>query len=173
MRKIIMIGVLFIASSCVTSKVTSNKSASFNEKIDKLFIMVKGTDSAKTFFNSFTSELTTSLREKGIESNNHYFEPLSLESESDVDIKIQNYNPNLIMIINQTESRQMVNANGFGWGYGASNTGGTFDVKIFQPNAKNPVWRANLKADGQFGLETSAKKACEKLIEKLIEDKLL
>ena len=77
------------------------------------------------------------------------------------------------MMINQTESRQTINNNGFGWGNTGLNTGGTFDVKIFQPDSKNPVWRANLKADGQFGLETSAKKAVEKLIEKLIEDKLL
>ena len=173
MKKIYSIGILLLLTSCVTSKITSNKSPDFNEKIGKLFIMVKGTDSAQSFFNSFTNQFSSSLNQRGIESQTHYFDPLSLESESDINEKISSYNPNLTMVINQTESRQTVNQNGFGWGYGGTNTGGTFDVRIFQPNSKNPVWRPNLIADGQFGLETSAKKSTEKLIEKLIEDGLL
>jgi|TARA_B110000977_G_scaffold84987_1_gene113487 hypothetical protein len=173
MKKIFLSVILLVLTSCVTSKITSNKSPNFNEKIEKLFIMVKGSDSTKPFFQSFVVEFRKNLNEKNIESKSHYFSPLSLESENEIDEKISNYNPKLIMMINQTESRQTINNNGFGWGNTGLNTGGTFDVKIFQPDSKNPVWRANLKADGQFGLETSAKKAVEKLIEKLIEDKLL
>lgn len=179
MKKLLIIVTLFLATSCVTSKITSNKSTDFNDKISKLYIVVKGTDSAEPFFESFTAELGNSLTQKGIESKVKYYDPLSLESENDANQNITDYKPNLVMIINQTESRQTMNSgfnNGFGnagWGYGNSNTGGTFDVKIFQPNSKTPVWRANLKADGQFGLKSAAKKACETLIEKLIEDKLL
>jgi hypothetical protein len=136
--------------------------------------MVKGTDSSKPFFETFTNELSTSLNSKDIESMVKYLDPLSLESEDDINQVISNYGANLLMVINQTESRQTVNNGfGYGWGFGGTNTGGTFDVKIFQPNSKSPIWRANLKADGQFGLRTSAKKACEKLIEQLIEDSLL
>jgi hypothetical protein len=180
MKNIFLSLILLVLTSCVTSKITSNKSPNFNEKIEKLFITVKGSDNTKSFFQSFVVEFRKKLNEKNIKSKSHYFSPLSLESENEIDDKISNYNPKLIMTINQTESRQTINNNnnGFGWGntgWGNTglNTGGTFDVKIFQPNSKNPVWRANLKADGQFGLETSAKKAVEKLIEKLIEDKLL
>ncbi len=179
MKKILIIGILFLATSCVTSNITSNKSKDLNEKISKLYIIVKGTEEAEPFFKSFTAELGNTLKLKGIESKVKYSDPLSLESDSDVDQNINEYKPNLIMIVNQTESSQTMNSgfnNGFGnvgWGYGSSTTGGTFDVKIFQPNSKNPVWRANLKTYGQFGLKSSAKKACEKLIEKLIEDSLL
>ncbi len=168
MKKTLIIGLLFFATSCVTSKITSNKSSDFNKKIGKLYVLVKGTDSAKPFFESFTNELSASLNAKSIESEVKYLDQLSLESENEINQAISDYGGNLLMVINQTESRQTINNN-----YGAYNTGGTFDVKIFQPNSENPVWRANLKADGQFGLKTSAKKACEKLIEKLIEDNLL
>lgn len=174
MKKIFLSITLLVFTSCVTSKITSNKSPDFNEKIEKLFITVRGSDTTKSFFQSFVVQLRKKLNEKNIELKSHYFSPLSLESESEVREKISNYNPNLIMTINQTESRQTINNNGFSWGNtGGTYTGGTFDVKIFQPNSKNPVWRANLIADGGFGLETSAKKAVEKLIEKLIEDELL
>tara|TARA_R110002167_G_scaffold177533_1_gene377330 strand:- start:80 stop:619 length:540 start_codon:yes stop_codon:yes gene_type:complete len=179
MKKIYLIGILILLSSCVTSKITSNKLPGFDEKISKLFILVKGSDSSKSFFQSFVFSLRKELNEKNVELRSHYFSPLSLETENDVEIKISDFGPNLIMSINQTESRQTINTNGFGnnafgWGFNNGyNSGGTFDVKIFQPNSKKPVWRANLKADGQMGLEGAAEKAVEKLIEKLIEDKLL
>ena len=179
MNKILVVGILFFATSCVTSKITSNKSPDFNEKITKLYIILKGTDSAEPFLKAFEKELSNSLTIKGIESKVNYSDPLSLESESDANQNITDYKPNLLLVINQTESRQTMNGgfnNGFGnagLGYGSVNTGGTFDVKIFQVNSKNPVWRGNLKADGQFGLKSSAIKACETLIAKLIEDKLL
>ena len=179
MNKILIIGLLFLATSCVTSKITSNKSTDFNEKIAKLYIILKGSDSAEPFLKSFATELSNSLTEKGIESKVNYSDPLSLESESEANQNITDYKPNLLLIVNQTESRQTMNGgfnNGFGnagFGYGTMNTGGTFDVQIIQVNSKNLVWRGNLKADGQFGLKSSAKKACETLIEKLIEDKLL
>lgn len=175
MKKTLILGILFFATSCVTTKITSNKSADFNEKISKLYIIMKGTESVEPFFKSFSSELVNSLTLKGIESKVVLSDPLSLESEIDVNQKIIDYKPNLLMIIQQTESRQTVNS-GFGssgWGYGSSDTGATFDVKFFQPNLKNPIWRGNLKADGQFGLRSSASKACEAFIAKLIEDKLL
>lgn len=173
MRKVFLIGVLLVITSCATSKITSNKAPDFNEKITKLFIMIKGTDSAEPFFKLFENQLSNFLNIKEIESKTHYFDPLSLESENDVNEKISDYKPNLIMVINQTESRQIMNSNGFGWGFGPTNIGGTFDIKIFQPNSKNLIWRGNLTADGQFGLETSAIKASDKLIKKLIEDGLL
>ena len=179
MKKIYLIGILILLSSCVTSKITSNKLSGFDEKISKLFITVKGSDSSKSFFQSFVVSLRKKLKKKNVELRSHYYSPLSLETENDVEIKISDFGPNLIMSINQTESIQTINNSGFGnntfgWGFNNGyNTGGTFDVKIFQPNSKKPVWRANLKANGQMGLGESAEKAVKKLIEKLIEDNLL
>jgi hypothetical protein len=179
MKKIYLIGILILLSSCVTSKITSNKLSGFDEKISKLFITVKGSDSSKSFFQSFVVSLRKKLKKKNVELRSHYYSPLSLETENDVEIKISDFGPNLIMSINQTESIQTINNSGFGnntfgWGFNNGyNTGGTFDVKIFQPNSTKPVWRANLKANGQMGLGESAEKAVKKLIEKLIEDNLL
>jgi len=173
MKRIFLIGTLLVFTSCATSKIASNKASDFNEKISRLFVMVKGSDGAKSFFERFTTELDTSLAQKGIESKTYYIDPLSLAPENEINEEISSYKPNLTMVINQTEARHNVNPYGFSLGYSSTNTGATFDVKIFQPNSKTPVWRANLTADSQFGLEVSARKACEKLIDKLIEDKLL
>jgi hypothetical protein len=171
MKNIYSIVLLLLLTSCVTSKITSNKAPDFNEKITKLFIVIKVTDNAKLFFSSFTIKLIASLKERGIELKTHYLRPLSLETEDDINEKIKAYSPNLTMIISQTESRQTVSR--FGFGSTGTTTGGTFDVRIFQPSSKNPVWRANLSVDTSLGLETAAKRANEKLINKLTEDGLL
>ncbi|MFA0961664.1 hypothetical protein AB9P05_07645 [Roseivirga sp. BDSF3-8] len=168
MRKLTF-GLILLLSGCVSTNITSNKAPGYTGKIERLYIMVRGSDSAKPFFNSFNNSLSESLKSRGIETSYYYFDPLSLENEDDVMNKINEFGPNLVMMIQQTESRSTMNQ----YGWGSTNTGGTFDIKLLEPDSKSPVWRANLKADAQFGLTESARRSSEKLIEKLILDKLL
>ncbi|WP_157637967.1 hypothetical protein [Flexithrix dorotheae] len=154
---------------CVTTNITSNKSPGFNEKIRRLYVMERGSESAKLFFSSFNNYLGQSLKNRGVKTKFHHFEPLSLESEDDILQKVNEFGPNLLMVIQQTEGRATVNQ----YGWGTTNTGATFDIKLFKPDSKTPVWRANLKVDASFGLSESAKGSSDKLIEKLVFDKLL
>jgi hypothetical protein len=172
MKKIVsfIVVLAFLLGSCVSSNIRSNKSPDFNEKITKLFIIGKVGEKAKYFYSALATNFVASLKEKGIEVRTFYVDPLSLDSDEDMTKRIALYDPNLVMIINQTESRENVNGFGFGGGF---TIGGTFDIKMFQPNSKNPVWRANLKADSSVDLKDAAKNANKKLVEKLIEDKLL
>ncbi|SCY58662.1 hypothetical protein [Flavobacterium caeni] len=182
MKKIAFtIGMFWLLTGCAT-KVASNKATDFTHKITKLYIVVKGTDSAEKFLRKFTENFTSHLTASGIEHAELFMDPLSLESDEDVHKKIQAFAPNLVMTISQTESRRTTNGGynpgfhggtGFAIGGGSSVTGGTFDIKMFTPGSTKPVWRGNLKADAQFGLASSASKANEKLIKKLIEDGLL
>lgn len=176
MRKLYSLGILFLFISCVSSKIISNKSPDFNEKIARLFIKVKGDDKAKPFLDAFAYHLRGHFKEKDIYSKTYYYGKLSLDSESDIKEKIAAYSPNLVLVINQTESKESLHFDYVGrTGYGAylKNTGGTFDLQIFQPNSESPVWRGNLETEAYLGFEKSAKKASVKLIEKLIEDGLL
>ncbi|KAB8151519.1 hypothetical protein EZY14_018535 [Kordia sp. TARA_039_SRF] len=169
MKKIFPFVLLLLLTSCVSSNIRSNKSPDFNEKIAKLFVLGKVVDNAKFFYGSLATNFVASLKERGIEVKTYYVDPLSLESDEDIAKRIEIYNPNLVMIISQTESR--VTTDGFG--FKGEVTGGTFDIKIFQPNSKNPVWRANLTADSTLNLKDAAKRANKRLVEKLIEDGLL
>ncbi|MEM6721286.1 MAG: hypothetical protein AAF611_18305 [Bacteroidota bacterium] len=169
MKKIIPLVFVLLLTSCVTSNIRSNKSPDFNEKITKLFVIGKVADNSKFFYGSLATNFVASLKDRGVEVRTYYIDPLSLEPEEDITKRIKLYNPNLIMMISQTESR--VQSDGFGFVGVAS--GGTFDVKIFKPNSKNPSWRANLKIDTAANLENAAKKANQTLVEKLIEDGLL
>jgi len=131
--------------------------------------MGKVADNSKYFYSALATEFVLSLKERGIEVKTYYVDPLSLESDEDVAERIELYDPNLVMIISQTESR--ISTDGFG--FTGSVTGGTFDIKLFQPNSKNPVWRANLDVESSTDFKDAAKNANKKLVAKLIEDNLL
>ena len=176
MRKIALtIGVVCFLMGCST-KIASNKATDFSEKITKLFIIVKGTETSQSFLDKLTENFGAHLAENGIPYQKFQMEALSLESEEDIQKKVVEFGPNLVMMISQTESRRTTNGGfspgfngpGFGFGGGTSAvTGATFDIKLYRPGSQNPVWRGNLKADAQFGLASSAKKANEKMIKNL------
>jgi len=169
MKKLILVFTVILSAGCVTTQVTSNKAPGFTEKIDRLYVMVRGSDSAKPFFTSFTNALSLSLKSKGIETEYYYFDPLSLDSDEDIMKKVDEFEANILMVINQTESRNVSGQ----WGLITTNTGGTFNIRLFEPTSDSPIWRAKLEADASFGLTESAKNASKKLIQKLEVDNLL
>ncbi len=180
--RFLIIAMFVVAVTGCATRISSNKAPDFTEKITKLYVTIKGSEGSSKFVKSFLTNFNAKLNEKGVAVENYYYDPLSLESDEDLQLKIENYQPNLVMVINQTESRRTINngfsggypgSGGMGWGGSAANTGATFDVKIYRPNSKTPVWRANLKVDGQFGLASTANKITEKLVKKLMDDQLL
>ena len=139
----------------------------------KVFIMIKGEEQTRPFFDAFTIKFCSAIGRKGVDYRIYKFNNAYPESNNDVDEKISSYRPNLVMVINQTVASYTETINSIGWSSGGAYTGGTFNVKLFQPNVKDPVWDANLEAYASLGLEMSAKKASEKLVKKLIEDQVL
>lgn len=156
-------GYLFL-SGCTSSKITSNKSPEFNDKLSKVFLVMRSGTGSKEFAYSFKTAFLRSLESRGIASAYHIYDPLSLESEKQVSEKIEKFNPQALIIINQTESR----------GYNAKNViGGVFDIRIMLQNSDAPIWRANLDANGESGIEYAVDKAVKKLIDRLIVDKMI
>lgn len=188
----------FLIISCgVKINIESNKAPDFSEKITKLYILIKETDNAKAFMYPFFKGFEAHLAEKNIPFQEYFQDALSLETDEDVDKKIQEYGPNLIMVISQSQSiithsssyNSGFNNGGFksggfksgGFGYnsygggttGRKITGGIFDIKLYKPGVKNPVWRGSLKVNGASGIKKAGMKAYDVFIQKLIEDQLL
>lgn len=162
-KSILTLAILItLFSSCVTTKIDSNKSPDFNQKISKIYITARGSDSSKEFMKSLTNYLKVELNKHGVECTVHYFDPLSLETEKDLGEKIKNYNPDVVMSIGQTERRSTA-----GYYGSVTETGATLDIRMFIPNRENPVWRGSLKADGSFGVGTTAQSSAVKIVEKL------
>lgn len=169
---------LFLAvllfGSCVSTSIRSNKAPDFNEKITKIYLLMRGSDSANDFFFDFRNELNKYFKVKGIEMKSYAFDPLSLETEQQLMERINEYQPQVVMLVNQTEARSTSNAY-YGWNLGrySTPTGGTFDVQLRGPNEEKILWRASLNTDGNFGIATTATKAAKQLYQKMEEDGLI
>lgn len=163
---------LLSLSSCVTTSIRSNKSLSYNEKLDKVFVLVKGTDFTNSSFKPFFSKLYASLETKGVASGSHYIDPLSLKTDEEIQSLIDKANPNLVMVIEQREVRRFT-SEPIRSGTSILRSGATFDIKITKYNSEKPIWRASLDAEGSYGISQSARKASERVIEKLEADGLL
>lgn len=153
----------FLLSSCVSTKIQSNKSTEFNEKVHKIFITMRGSDASKAYMKSLMTSLKSELEISNVETSEYFFDPLSLETPKDIEGKVVAYNPDVVMTIDQTERR--TTANQYGWG--SSETGATLDIKLFKPNSEKPIWRASLKADGQFGVKTTYQSSAKKIVKSL------
>jgi predicted nucleic acid-binding Zn-ribbon protein len=158
-----------LLSSCAITKIQSNKAEDFNEKVHKVFITVRGSDGSKPYMKKLINSLRDELQTANIESSEYFFDPLSLETSKEIEKQIADYGPDVVMTINQTEMR--ATANPYGWG--SAQTGATLDIKLFKRNSEKPIWRASLKADGQYGLNTTSLKSAKKIVAKLSEDGLI
>jgi predicted ester cyclase len=167
--KLLML-VSFFSFSCVNSKITSNKAPDFNEKIVRLYLVIKNSKGAKEFSYSFKTAFLHGLSAKQIVSDYYVMDELALESDKDINEKISKFNPQVLMIMTQTESKGYREVN-----FGGSNniSGGIFDIKIMLPKSDKVIWRANLEAYGDTGIDAAVEKAAKKLLDKLIIDKLI
>lgn len=169
-RKWLALGLIIsVASSCTTTKISSNKSPDFNQKVSRVFLTVRGSEGSKKFMQPLATSLQSELKNHGVESSHHYFDPLSLETEKDLIQKIREYNPDVVMSIVQTERRSTSGQ------YGNAETGATLDIRLLIPNQDKPVWRASLIVDGNFEVAagSAAQQSASKLIEKLKMDGII
>jgi len=160
--------IITLASSCTTTKIDSNKSPNFNQKVSKIFLTVRGSEGSKEFMKPLTTSLVSELTTHGVECNYYTFDPLSLETDKDLIEKIKIYNPDVVMTVVQTERRVTSGS------MGRAETGATLDIRLFIPNQDNPVWRASVKVDGNFEVALNpAKQTTAKIIEKLKMDGII
>ncbi len=164
--------VLFSLSSCVTTSIRSNKSLEYTEKLDKVFVLVKGTDFTNNTFKPFFTKLYASLKAKGVAGGSYYIEPLSLKTDEEIESLIDEANPKLVMIIEQEEVRRFTSSP-IRSGTGILRSGATFNIKITKFGSEKPIWRASLDAEGSHGITQAATKASRRVIEKLEADGLL
>ena len=154
--------------SCISTKIESNKSPDFNQKISKIYITVKG--SSQKYMKQLTGYILSGLKSHGVEAVVYYYDPLSLDTEKDILEKIKAYNPDLVMSIGQTEKRATSN---YYYGTNTTVTGATLDIKLFIPDKENPVWRASLKTDSDLGVVNASESSAKKIISKMKDDGII
>jgi hypothetical protein len=166
---LVLLGMLL--TQCVTT-IQSNKSPNFNRTIKKFYVVVKVADNTQSFVPKFSTAFTELLKVRGCEAVFNLLDPLSLENEQALVTKIKESGADALMVISQTES---VTHQGYGyWNFGQV-SGGTFDIRVFEPANDNPIWRGNLKSNtgGYGGIGAVAKKSAEQLFNKLVQDRMI
>ena len=164
LRYILLLPVIF--SGCITASIDSNKNPEFGEKVERVYITMRGAPESSEFFYFFQRKLSEAFKSRGIDHQFHVFKELSLETEEDIMNRISQFDPQVLMLISQTERRSTVgNIN--------SSPGATFDIRIMQPNSKIMVWRASLKTDTFSNLGEGAQISTKKLIERMELDGLI
>lgn len=162
--------VAIMCISCTTATIQTNKLPDYNEKAKKIYVTITASEGSRVFINHLSFQLEKQLKEKGVEIGFYQVDPLSLELQDNLEEKIKAYNPDILMVIKQTERTLSANNPHYG-NYGTTETGTTLDLIIFPKNSSNkPVWRGNLKASAQFGLETASIKAAKRIVDALLTD---
>lgn len=157
---------IFGITSCITAKLESRKDPNFNEKLEKVYIIMKGADQSNKFFNYMRQLLGEEFRKRQIQHDFYVYDKLSLVSDEEIFKKVDTYDPQVLMTINQTERVTTVG------GY-YSAPAAAFDVQIQKKNADQMAWRATLKTQTVSNLSEGAAKSVEKLIRQLEEDGLI
>ena len=164
-----LIIVIFTQYSCSTTKLTSNKSSDFNEKIKSVYIIINTAKSATKFSKAFGEEFKKVLMEKGTTSEIYVIEPLSLDGEKEINEKISAFNPQVLMTIIQTE----VQTNTAYMGAMKTFAGGVYDIKITTPQNETAIWRASLEFSVNSPINMTVPGLVKDLIKKMTKDKLL
>ena len=162
------IAAALLVSGCVHTKIESNKSPDFHQPVSKIYVTVKG--SSQKYMKRLSDNMQAALDSAGIQAVTYYYDPLSLDTEKDVEEKIKAYHPDLVMLIGQTERRAYSGSRST---TNRLETGLTLDIRLFIPDKEKPVWRANLRADSDFGINHASENSAKKIIHQLKEDGMI
>jgi hypothetical protein len=170
---VLLFSVLLLTTACGTSRISSNKSPDFNDKLTKIYLLVKAGKGTTSFAQQFQDAFFAELAKRNIATDGYIVQPLALESDEDIHKKIEKFNPQVLMIMQQTQAERYAGV-GMNSIYAQNNVNGaTFDIKLLLPGSDKPVWRASLESHGDYGILAAVNKSVKRLIDELTQDGLL
>src|ERR1700743_3016536 len=131
---------LFIFQSCSTVNIASNKQEGYNKQPKKIYIVISYDKGANVFCNGLVNGLKNKLKEKGIQTDSHSRDQLSLETEDELAKRVDTFNPEAVLMIQQT---------------GTGDSRSTFELTLIDKETKKRVWKGlfDISADSYSSLE--------------------
>ena len=163
---------------CSSSKVASNKDPNFNQKLSKVYLILKTPKYSKDFKEQFQKTFLDELAKRNVLCFYESPGPLALETEADVQKRIAEAAPDVVITFTQTEGMVSTSGNS-GWmnnhmnNFSYSQFSSVFDVKMFVPNTERAVWRANIDVSASGDVSEGGQKTAKKLIAQLVKDGLI
>jgi hypothetical protein len=164
----IVMSVCFV--SCATVSITSKSSDKLKGPYTKIFILVNRTARARGFIHGVDSVIEKEFAKRNIAVQIYVKGDLSLDTDKDINQKISDYQPDAVLVMNQTES---VLAYGIAYDGNEGEIEITLDIKLLDVTGQDILWRANMKASANMGIETASDKASKNLIAKLETDNII
>lgn len=168
-----------LASGCTTSSLVSNKSDRLKGPYKKIFIVIQGDIRTAPFTVPWMNNISKEFQDRNILLKMMHIipdqdeSPLSLQPDStnkEINTQVNEFKPEVAMIITL---RNIQAYGGMQVGRPGSN-GGTFDLKLFDSgDSHTPIWRANMKVWGEYGISLAVKKGTQTFISKLEQDNII
>ncbi|WP_073400767.1 hypothetical protein [Mucilaginibacter sp. OK098] len=155
--------IIILLQSCISTKIASNKGTDYIKQPKKIFILMNNAKETNEFCSFLLAKLKRKLLEKGVQSDSYRRNPLSLETEKDIDSKINSYAPEALMVIQQ---KIIHYTNG-------RVDGGTIEISLIDSETKKTVWKSEFEFYAMFRMTDAVDKSIKKIVNKLIEDKLI
>lgn len=163
--------ICFVLTGCTTATIQTNKAPAFDEKINRVFLIIDPSLEGNSFISHLASQLKTQFKKEGVELGFYNPDPLSLAPQDTLEKRMEAFNADVRMVISRPEG---ISGTGEQGERLASLEGRmSLDVKLFPVEETLPVWRAKLNASGVFGLEPASIKAARRIIDSLAADEIL
>ena len=148
-KKIISFVLVLLFSACATTTISSNFDKSFNQKINKVFVVVSTSPiiseiqpvnnlRSENLASLLSSELVSSFHNINIRSSSYSITGLEL-SKDDVDSKINEYSPDAVLVLKQSDALLHV--------YGGI-TKIIFQGELIDSNSEKLIWKGIVTTNG-------------------------
>lgn len=167
---LLLLGPTLLLSGCVSTKIESNRDASYTGSVERLFVFVSTGAREQNVAQLFATAIEQELAPYDIPTKARVRDPLALEGEELITEEVEAFGPSALLVLTQTEAGTFINGGG-----GGTNSA-VFDASLIDVESERRVWRASIKAsrDRIYATERqSANNLAEKIVEKLVEDGLL
>lgn len=176
MKKLIVILPVFLLS-CTSTKVVSKKQSSYEKEITNVVVIAELYEELDSFGQTFAEELAAAFVPNGIkhefiamkESEPQVFSPMEAAQQTDAEHLL------LFQQLSAKERRGYGLSNGSGLFFAGSDRKYIFKASLYEIASGQRVWWAEVTTTGEeyTSQEQEARGMTERLIQKLIEDKLL
>ncbi|MEP0547218.1 MAG: hypothetical protein ABJF88_09825 [Rhodothermales bacterium] len=170
----LLVLILFM-SGCVTTKIQSQRDASFSEEIQRVYVYSSVRMDEEELAEAFSQAIESKFGMRGVAVMGRVKDPLALETDDMITEDVIAFAPTVVLVLTQTEASTVRTTQGAGMGFTQSEAA-VYDASLYHPETKKRVWRAMISTSRDSFMtsqDAAAEKIAEKIVNKLIEDGLL
>ncbi len=164
-----------ILSSCVSTKIDSQRDESFVKEIKRVYVYSSVRMDEQALAQAFSQVILPQFGSYGIMARSQVRDPLALDEEGFVTDEVEAFNPDVILVLTQTNASATRTWNPGSMSFHDS-AEAVYDVSLYDPETDKRIWRAQISTSRDALMtsqEGAAKKIAEKIINQMAVDRLI